>query len=519
MFYRFVILFLSAVSYCNAQNIIPFPNQYFEVPGKIAIPEVVTIYSGEVEFEEIIPVVKQTAEDYYAIKFRKVMDDPFILLLKNPEIKDKEAYKILIEPKQVRIEAGYSQGCFYGIQSLLQLMSAAREEGQLQCAVIEDKPRYGWRGIMLDESRHFFGMEQVKQLLELMSIHKLNVFHWHLTDVPGWRVEIKKYPLLTSIGGIGNQSDRNAPASFYTQDEIIEIVDFARKRFIEVVPEIDMPGHATSAVRAYPEFNGGGSERHPNFTFNPGKEGTYAFLSDILKEIADLFPSPYIHIGGDEVHFGNEQWNSLEEVQELMKNENLKNLVEVEHYFLHRMTDSIIQMGKTVMGWDEVITAGLPKDHTRVMWWRHDRPYLLEQALEKNYQVVLCPRIPHYFDFVQHESHECGRKWGGNFAPLKSVYEFPDKKYTGGISADNDLIMGMQGNVWTERIHTPERLQFMVYPRLSGLSEAAWTNESRKNFTEFQVRLEQILSILDKKGITYFDIKNLNPKEVKGPER
>jgi hexosaminidase len=477
---RLTIIFLFFTIYCNAQIIIPYPNQYKQVDGELHIQQEISVFTKEYEFEKLIPLFIQTAKNYFELDIRQVRSSSLIELIKNPEIRSKEGYRLKIDSEKIQIEAGYPAGCYYGLQSLLQLLKAGREDGRILCAVIDDEPEFDWRGIMLDESRHFFGAEQVKQILDFMALHKLNIFHWHLTDVPGWRIEIKKYPLLTTVGGIGNLSDKNAPPGYYTQKQITEIVEYARQRFIQIIPEIDMPGHATAAVKAYPEFSGGGSERYPDFTFNPGKEETYTFLTGILREVSKLFPSPYIHIGGDEVHFGNEQWKSLEDVKNLMETQNLKNLVEVEHYFLNRMADSVLQLGKTVMGWDEVVTAGLASDKTFVMWWRHDKPQLLEKALKGNYPVVLCPRIPLYFDFVQHESHVHGRKWQGRFAPVESIYDFPSPEFTGSIDTGSPLIQGIQGNVWTEKIHTPERLQFMLYPRLSVLAEAAWTTKKEK---------------------------------------
>ncbi len=371
---------------------------------------------------------------------------------------------------------------------------------------------------MLDESRHFFGVAEVKKILDLMALHKLNKFHWHLTDSPGWRIEIKQYPLLTSIGAKGNNSDPEAEAQFYTQKQISEIIRYAADRFIEVIPEIDMPGHATVAVRAYPEFSGGGSKKYPDFTFHPGKEGTYQFLTNVLKEVGDLFPSKYIHIGGDEVSFGNQQWTGFPEVQQLMKRENFKDLVAVEHHFLRRMADSIQKMGKTMIGWDEVVAANLTT-HPLVMWWRHDQPKMLELALRNGYEVILCPRIPLYFDFVQLESHKSGRKWAGKYAPLESVYDFPSDKFTGGVSISTPLVKGIQANLWTETMHTTNRLEFMTFPRLSALAEAAWTNQEVKNFDSFKKRMSSVNGIFQKSDVDYFDATNPDKaKEIVGPE-
>ncbi len=244
---------------------------------------------------------------------------------------------------------------------------------------------------MLDESRHFFGEEKVKQLLDIMAFHKLNIFHWHLTDVPGWRIEIRKYPKLTAIGGTGNHNDPQAPAKYYTQEQIREIVKYAGERYIQIVPEIDMPGHAGASNRAYPEFSGGGSKAYPEFTFNPGKEETYSYLTDILKEVTELFPSPYIHLGGDEVNFGNQQWNTNKQVKALMKKNNLPDLKAVEQYFIRRMADTIKSLNKTAIGWDEIIDSKINPEDVIVMWWRHDKPGQLKSALENNYKVVLCP--------------------------------------------------------------------------------------------------------------------------------
>ncbi|MEA4980829.1 MAG: beta-N-acetylhexosaminidase, partial [Petrimonas sp.] len=500
------------------QEIIPYPNHYEQKEGKLSIPKVVTISAESGEFNSLIPGFVGTLQNF-SVRAKETRKKGWIQLVRNAACYNPEEYRLTISPEGIIVEAGCANGCFYGLQSALQLISNAGEGGSIPCAVIHDTPRYGWRGMMLDESRHFIGKAEVKKLLDFMALHKLNKFHWHLTDSQGWRVEIRRYPLLTSVGAVGNLTDPNAPAQYYTQAEIAGIVKYAQDRFIEIIPEIDMPGHATSAVKAYPEFSGGGSKQYPDFTFNPGKEGTYTFLTDILKEITNLFPSKYIHIGGDEVHFGNEQWNYLPDVRNIIKSKGLKDLVAVEHYFLNRMSDSIRTLNKTVVGWDEVVTAGLPVSNTVVMWWRQERPEQLGEAISKGYEIVMCPRLPLYFDFVQYPSHKYGRKWSkGEYAPIERVYHFPGTEYTSGISVSTPLIKGIQGNVWTEVIHTPERLQFMVYPRLSALAEAAWTQDSSKNYENFNLRMNRMMNIYNKSGITFFNYKNpdLSP-EVAGP--
>ena len=346
-----------------------------------------------------------------------------------------------------------------------------------------------------------------------MALYKLNRFHWHLTDEPGWRIEIKKYPLLTYTGGVGNYTDHNAPPLYYTQDDIKELVRYAAERKIEIIPEIDMPGHARAANRAYPQYSGGGSERYPEFTFDPGNEETYQYLTDILKEINVLFPSDMIHIGGDEVHFGNEQWNHNEGIKKLMARENLKGLPDVEKYFMVRMADSLYSMNNTFLAWDEMADISLPTDKTIIFWWRHDRTDQLNKALEKDYSVVLCPRIPMYFDFVQDQEHKVGRRWGKDFSPLELVYNFStnnivDTKY-------NNQVLGFQANLWTETVQTEQRLDFMIFPRISALSEAAWGQNN--DYQDYLKRLESHLELYKKDNLYFFNplvaTDNAEPKK------
>ena len=522
---RQIILFLSvfAIS-CSSFNqkeervsIIPQPNNMKVAKGSL-------ILNGEVELsvnsEDLLPLVENFKTDVVeliALTDGNSKDAKIKIELTAGDDND-ESYKLETSKRGVIIRAGSEKGVFYGLQTLKQLMLFSKSEtGKMVLPIltIEDEPRFGWRGVMLDESRFFFGMEKVKQLLELMSLHKLNVFHWHLTDDPGWRIEIKKYPDLTTIGGLGHELDADAPAQFYTQREIKEIIDFAAERFIQVIPEIDMPGHARSSNRAYPEYSGGGSKSHPEFTFNPGKEETYAYLTDILREITTLFPSKYIHMGGDEVHFGNEKWNTNADVKRLMKRENLKDLKAVETYFVHRMADSIRMLGKTVMGWDEIVDHNLAADNSVVMWWRHDRVYKLDAALKGGYDVVLCPRVPLYFDFNQDESHQFGRKWRDTYSSLEGVYDFPPDSLLN-LAPKQKQIKGLQANIWTERINDVKRLDYMTHPRLSALAEACWTNNENKDYEDFKQRLKPMLSYFDDLNIYYYN--PFEPESTPEPE-
>lgn len=440
----------------------------------------------------IIPLPQEMA---LTKPLKQIPDLEKVQFVHDSSIEGEEAYVLEVTKRKITVRASSETGYFYGMQTLRQEVAA----GAVYRGVIKDAPRYGWRGYMLDESRHFFGMEKVKQILDIMAYYKLNRFHWHLTDAPGWRIEIKAFPELTRAGAVGNFSDPDAPAAFYTQEQIREIVQYAAERHIEVIPEIDMPGHATASNRAYPAYSGGGTEKNPDFTFNPGKEETYAYLGQILTELAGLFPSHYIHIGGDEVSFGSEAWNADADVQALMTREGLNTLKEVEGYFIRRMADKVHQLGKVMMGWDDMMECGISSEQNALLWWRHDKPERLQAMIDGGFPVVLCPRRPLYLDFVQHESHQVGRRWNG-FCPLEDVYAFPQK--------DDPHILGMQGNAWTEHIHTMDRLDFMTFPRLIAMSEAAWTQPDRKDYDDFCRRLEQAYLYLDQQHVFYFDTRN-----------
>ncbi|UBM61025.1 beta-N-acetylhexosaminidase [Marinilongibacter aquaticus] len=481
-------------------DIIPRPAFVAETSGSVSFQNV--WIEGENVSPELLSFFNKEVEKYGLADTGQKSGLP-IRFYFDLSLEKSESYTLKIGKEGVAVAAKDETGLFYGFQTLLQMMRKNAKSRELQYCIIRDNPRYAWRGVMLDESRHFFGKEKVKQILDQMAMHKLNVFHWHLTDAPGWRIEIKKYPKLTAIGAIGDHSHANTSAQFYTQAEVSEIVAYAAERHIEVVPEIDMPGHASAAVLAYPELSGGGTERHPNFTFNPGKEGVYAFLDDVLDEVVQLFPSKYIHIGGDEVSFGNAEWETLSEVKELMKRERLHDLTEVEHYFIRRMQKKVHALGKVTLGWDELATSGVPKDEVQLMWWRHDKPEVLNKILSEGYDVVLCPRIPLYFDFKQIQSHENGRVWGEEIADLQSVYAFPET----GIIPDNfgAQVSGLQANLWTERYDSPQSLDFILYPRIAAMAESAWTSEKRKEWPLFQEVLKSQLKLYEQDKIYYFD--------------
>jgi hexosaminidase len=337
------------------------------------------------------------------------------------------------------------------------------------------------------------------------------------SNCQGWRIEIKKYPKLALIGGIGNYGEEYTPAQFYTQEEIKEVVTYALERNIHIIPEIDMPGHASAASKAYPEFSGGGSPKYPGYTFNPGKDSVYTYLTDILKEVDALFPSQVIHLGGDEVHYGNQDWNTNKDIQDLMKHEKMKNLKDVENYFFQRMADSLLLIHNKVAAWDEVADSKLSPEQTIVFFWRQNRPEQLQKSLDRKFNIVLCPRLPMYLDYAQDTLQVHGVDWRKfSCNSYQKVYSFSPQdipvKYP-----QNCNILGIQANLWTERIETEDRLDYMLFPRIVALAENAWTKEMNKNIDSFNVRLKKQFDLYKKDHIYYSD--PFSPKETGEPVR
>ncbi|GAA4186257.1 beta-N-acetylhexosaminidase [Sphingobacterium ginsenosidimutans] len=463
--------------------------------------------TGDAVFESSLHYLRKLMLGRFGISTYTSMEKDAKMIVKLDSKLQHEAYRLNIDRKGIAIYASDRSGIVNALASLEQVITGAERKGNaflLPVLNIEDKPQFGWRGFMLDESRHFFGKEKVKSLLDWMAFYKLNKFHWHLTDEPAWRLSIQKYPWLAQVGGIGNYLDPYAPVQYYSQADISEIITYAAERNIEVIPEIDMPGHATAANRAYPFLSGGGNEKHPDFTFHPAKNTTYTFLTDVLREVKTLFPSVYIHLGGDEVAFGSDAWDNDIKVQELKKTVGLKSNKEVEAYFIRRMADSVAGINGRIIVWDEMVDAKLAKDQTVMMWWRHDKPEQLNKILDKGYQVILTPRLPMYFDFVQQENHKYGRKWGKGFNPLQDVFDFAGSQLDS-LGKRKKQVLGIQANLWTETVTNVSRLDYLVFPRIAALAEAAWAPGTGRNFDEFAKKLKKHLPLYRDQGLYYFD--------------
>ncbi|WP_443939498.1 beta-N-acetylhexosaminidase [Pedobacter sp. MW01-1-1] len=506
---KYFVYFVCACSFLTASaqstlQIIPKPTTAAVGDGFFSLNKKTAIKYSYEPFKEVVNYFRAEIAKQNKLSLKSGKADQCIEVVQRTDnFLSDEAYRLVIKNSVITLDAPDAKGAFYGFITLLQLAKSA-QNNQIQVCEISDAPAYKWRGFMLDESRHFFGKEKVKELLNWMAFYKLNKFHWHLTDEPAWRLAIKKYPKLAKIGGKGDFLDPNLPAQYYSQADIKELVAYAAERQIEVIPEIDMPGHATAANRAYPEFSGGGSDAHPEFTFNPGYEGTYSYLTNILREVAALFPSKLIHIGGDEVGFGNVKWKTDSGIVKFRTQKNLKDEVELEHYFMRRMADSVYRLNAKVLGWHELADANVPTDNTLLMWWRQEKPEELRTALKKGYETVICPRIPLYFDFVQDSTHQSGRRWGKDFSPLEKIYAFDAKSYALN-AAEEKLIVGIQANLWTETVDTEQRLDFMVFPRMAALSEGAWTSQSNKSYPGFKQALQQHFQWYKQQGLSYFN--------------
>lgn len=503
--------FLILHSSCQTQEskswtLVPYPNSVFTSPGVFTFNPSITIIASDSSLNQTISLFKKkftALEINTNAKSHQIIE----LALTSSNEMTPEGYQLDISERRIKLTASNPNGIFYGLMTIWQELKFSKSKA-IPCGLIKDEPRFEYRGFMLDESRHFFGKEKVMQIIDLMAMFKLNTFHWHLTDQPGWRLEIKAFPKLSALGGKGNLSNPNGAVQYYSQEDIKEVINYAKERYIEIIPEIDMPGHAAAANRAYPEFSGGGSKKHPEFTFDVGKESTYSYLNTILEEVSALFPSKYIHLGGDEVHFGNENWKTNDSIQSLMKREGLETLLDMEHYFMKRMKKQLHKINKNLAGWDEIVESDISKEKTLVFWWRHDKPEQLEKALAKGFNTVLCPRIPFYLDFVQHERDTVGRRWGGNFGTVEKAYNYPDSTHEFSLQ-ETALIKGLQANLWTETVESEKRLDYMIFPRIIALSESAWTNKNNKDLSRFNKNLVSVFEFLDEQNIFYFN--SLNP--------
>jgi len=517
-------------------SIIPKPQNvevkagHFQFTNKIVI---VTDWKSE-EANNAITYFSNTLKNvgYFEIKKTTELpagDESVIIIKRNKEADfGNEAYNLMISGKNIVIESAEANGLFYAFQTILQLLppqvfSKSKVENidfEIPCVNINDKPKYKWRGFMLDVSRHFFQKGFIFKVLDYLAMHKMNTFHWHLVDDQGWRIEIKKYPKLTNIGAWrANREDqpwnsdrepqrkgeKATYGGFYTQDDIREIVQYAKDRFITIIPEIEMPGHCISALAAYPQYSCTGKQYtvptgsvwKDRKVYCAGNDKTFEFLQNILSEVIELFPGKYIHIGGDEAK--KDAWKNCSKCQARIKEEHLANVEELQGYFIKRMEKFINSKGKTLIGWDEILEGGLSPNAT-VMSWRGLAGGIV--ASRDKHDVVFSPTNYCYFDYYQGNPEYEPIAIGG-FLPIKKVYSFDPSLKDSLTGKEREHILGVQANLWTEYVPTESQAEYMMFPRLAALSEVAWRENENRDWINFSERLEKQFKRYDALGANY----------------
>ena len=536
--------------YADTQNVesdyqvVPLPQKLEAQKGRFLLNDKTTIYADASLVKEA-----EFLKEYIALQtnlkvniFNGSGSEEGIVLTIDPSVNQEEGYKIESNPKLIKVSGKTAQGVFYGLQTLRQLITeVTTENGKkdfvIPSATIEDAPRFAYRGMHLDVGRHMFPLDFIKKYIDLLALHKMNRFHWHLTEDQGWRLEIKKYPKLTEVGawrsetaigknfphayeGATFQGDGKRYGGFYTQEEAREIVKYAAERHIIVIPEIDLPGHMLAALAAYPELgNGTGPYEVAKWwgVFDQilaPKEETFQFLENVFTEVLDIFPSEYIHIGGDEAP--KTEWKKSAQAQEVIKQLGLTDDTEpnpvdgkkhtkeekLQSYFITRVEKFLNSKGRQIIGWDEILEGGLAPNAT-VMSWRGIEGGLT--AAKAGHKAIMTPGGYCYFDHYQNEVDAETKQPYLSICCLTSVekvYSY-DPIPTEFTPEQAQLIWGVQANLWTEYILSPEQAEYMVAPRMTALSEVQWTPVAQKNYNEFKQRITSIRSIFDKMNVNY----------------
>ena len=523
--YAKVCLFLWVLGMCltahslKAQSVIPVPLKMEQGTGCFLLSENTKLYINLQGLEaQLLENCLQALPVH--LKKGKKKDTQNILSLsiteKNHQLPSPESYTLSVTPQQILIRATSGAGLFYGVQTLLQLAQPSGAGSYSIASVeIEDTPRFAYRGLMLDVSRHFSTKEFIKKQIDALAYYKINRLHLHLTDAAGWRLEIKKYPLLTEFAAWrtdptwkqwwngGRKYVRfdvpGAYGGYYTQDDIREILEYARQHYITVIPEIEMPSHSEEVLAAYPQLSCSG-EPYKNSDFCVGNEETFTFLENVLTEVMELFPSEYIHIGGDEA--GKSAWKTCPKCQKRMKDEHLANVDELQSYLIHRIEKFLNNHGRHLLGWDEILQGGIAPNAT-VMSWRGEEGGIA--AVTSGHRAIMTPGAYCYLDSYQDAPYSQPEAIGG-YLPLKKVYSY--NPVPASLTAEQaKLVYGVQGNLWVEYIPTPEHVEYMIYPRILALAETAWSAPERKSWPDFHTRALSAVADLQAKGYHPFDLK------------
>jgi hexosaminidase len=519
-FLLLVAAFCSIVSFCQTINIIPQPAKLTASKGKFVISKTTPmVILSESDRSTALYLNNYLKSHYgFTLAIVKKSGSKSIILGSNNKMESsmQGAYRFQSGNSGIVIKAASSVGTFYGIQTLIQLLPLQKSASlEIPAVEIADEPRFAYRGAMLDVGRHFFSVDFVKKYIDYLALHKMNYFHWHLTEDQGWRIEIKQYPKLTSIGGFrngtiigrypGKGNDETAYGGFYTQEQIKDVVAYAGERFITVVPEIEMPGHGSAAIAAYPELSCFPDTPTINYfpkdctwfgdttgkkvqqtwgvfddVFCAGNEYTFKFLQDVINEILPLFPGKYIHVGGDECPKNN--WKKCPRCQQRIKENGLRDEHGLQSYLIQRMEKYVNSKGKTLIGWDEILEGGLAANAV-VMSWRGEEGGIA--AAKDKHQVIMTPGSHVYLDHSQTKQEDSVTI--GGFTSLEKIYSYePIPKELN--EAQAKYVLGAQGNVWTEYMAYPSKVEYMIFPRLSALSEVLWSPKATKNWETFKTK-------------------------------
>lgn len=503
--------------YNQGINVIPKPLSLVQNEGSFKVTKSTKFYASTPEAKTIATFFASKIESStgydLAISEEEVSSNAIALLIDNSLEVNDEGYTLDATDKLVSIKAKTAKGLFYGMQTLMQLLPAEIESTTvvngiawtLPCVTIKDEPRFAYRGIMLDPCRHFIPVENIKKQLDVLALFKINQFHWHLTEDQGWRIEIKKYPKLTEIGSKRVDGEGTEYSGFYTQEQIKEVVAYASERFINVIPEIELPGHALAAISAYPELSCKGDSLSPRIIWGveedvycAGKEETFKFLEDVIAEVVTLFPGEYFHIGGDECP--KVRWEKCPLCQKRMRENKLKNEHELQSYFVQRIEKVLASHGKKMIGWDEILEGGLAPSAT-VMSWRGEDGGIAAASMD--HDVIMTPGSNGmYLDHYQGDSKIEPVAIGG-YTLLEKTYSYnPVPDTLAGLGKSN-FVKGVQGNIWSEYMYTTDLMEYRIYPRILAVAEIGWTPLEGKDYKDFERRIDNALVRLDCHGINY----------------
>jgi len=494
----------------GASALIPKPLQCTEKQGVFKITSELKIYAPSQYTAVAKLLAEQLPQGYQFTKQKKNATIVFSIADAKANL-GKEGYQLKVSPNGILISATTSEGAIHAVFTLIQLQLLQPDMNKIPCTDITDNPRFSYRGMHLDVSRNFFPLSFIRKYIDVMALYKYNTFHWHLTDAAGWRLEIKKYPLLTSMAAFrthntwkewwkngrkySEEGNPNAYGGYYTQEDAKGIVAYAAQRGITVIPEIEMPGHSDEVFAVYPELSCSGKP-YQNGEFCIGNPQTYTFLENVLTEVMAVFPSTYIHVGGDEAN--TKPWETCPKCQHLKKEKGLKNEHELQSYLIKHMEQFLKAHGRKLIGWDEIVDGGLPADAT-VMCWRGESRGI--KAIEQGHDVVMTPGET-YLDAYQSDPSTQPETIGG-FVPLQRIYNYepvPEVLTT----EQSKHILGTQANLWTEYMPTTYQVEYMAYPRALALAEVAWVPKGNKNFDDFQRRLQFHYRLLQRKNINYY---------------